>query len=110
VRFLHQDEIYLRSRLLSARHVTDVVRIGTHSWRIERRGGLDLEIITHDRYEFPVSEHHQLLTQHPGLTPDAFVITNPNCRGLSTRVQEASKEVGVEVYLLNDFFARIARP
>ncbi|WP_315105397.1 hypothetical protein [uncultured Microbacterium sp.] len=108
--FLHQDEIYLRSRLLQARHVTDVVRIGTQSWRIERTGGLDLEIITHDRYEFPVSELRELLAQHPGLTPDAFVITNPNCRGLSTRVQEASKEVGVEVHLLNDFFARIARP
>lgn len=107
--FQDNDESYLRSRLIRHNKVTNIVRIGLEAWRIERRELRDLIIITHDRYEFPVDELYQRLDEHPNLEPDAFVITNPNTNGLSTRVTDAAKQTGVEIHLLKAIFTRLGR-
>jgi hypothetical protein len=107
--FQNRDEEYLRSRIENHRKVSGMVRVGFGAWRIERQGLRDLLIITHDRYEFPVDELHRLLREHPNLEPDAFVITNPYTNGLSQRVMDAAAQIGVEIYLLNDLFGRLAK-
>lgn len=108
-RFQHPDEEYLRSRIERHRNVSGMVRVGLSAWRVERTGLRDLVIITHGRYEFPVDELHRLLSEHPNLEPDAFVITNPYSNGLSKRVIDAAAQTEVEIYLLNDFFTRLAK-
>lgn len=106
--FEHDDDRYLRLRLCRHRSVSKAVRIGMHAWRIERTNGLPvLTIIRHGRYEFPLAELMDLLEQHPGIEPDAFVITNPNASGLSRRVLDASAQLGIPVLLLDDLLARL---
>ncbi|WP_138926161.1 hypothetical protein [Glutamicibacter creatinolyticus] len=105
--FQDNDESYLRSRLIRHGKVSDIVRIGLAAWRIERLGLRDLIVITHDRYEFPVDELYERLDAHPNLEPDAFIITNPNTNGLSTRVTAAAMETGVEIHLLKAIFTRL---
>lgn len=107
--FQNRDEAYLRSRLQRSRYVSDVVRVGFGAWRVERSGLRDLVIITSARYEFPVDDLHELLGQNPNLEPDAVVVTNPYANGLSKRVVDAAVQAGMEIYLLNDFFGRLAR-
>jgi hypothetical protein len=108
VRYQSSEEQYLRSRVQRHRSVVDMLRTGLSSWRIERNlPQHELAIITHDRYEFPVDELRQALSMHPGLAPDAVIITNPNTQGLSTRVLGAASELGVAIFLLNDFLIQL---
>jgi len=107
--FQSRDEKYLRSRIETHQKVSGMVRIGLGAWRVERRGLRELLIITHDRYEFPVDELLRLLSENPSLEPDAFVVTNPNTTGLSTRVKDAAAHTGIDIYLLKDFLLRLSR-
>ena len=63
VNYQHPDEVYLRNRLRPRAQVESVVRIGLKAWRVMRRGDLrNLNIVTHDRYEYTDDEMLQLLS------------------------------------------------
>lgn len=107
-RYQHPKERYLRSRISRLPAVRKIHRIGLSAWGIERNNGRTLlKIITHDRYEFPVSELRQVLNTHPTFRPDAVVITNPNASGFSTVVTEIAQQEGVRLLLLPDFIEGI---
>lgn len=103
-RFQHPNEVYLRSCIGRLPTVLDIHRIGFSAWSIERSDtDLLLKIITHDRYEFPVSELRSELDRHPTIRPDAVVITNPNASGFSTQVKNISQELDIRLLILRDF-------
>lgn len=109
--FRHPDDVYLSSRLNRHPSVMAVTQVGINAWRIDRAQSLDsLTIVRHDRYEFPVDELHTLLGAHPGIELDAIVVTNPNASGFSQRVIGAATEVGLPIFLLDEFLQRLSLP
>lgn len=108
--FVHPEEVYLRRRLTQRSQVAGVSRIGMRAWRVDRTGRLrPLTIITHDRYEFTDDEMWQLIGAHPGVEPDAFVVTNPNTRGFGNRVATSAAGLGVVICTTNEFVARLGK-
>lgn len=97
------QERYERRRLTRHPVVTGLRRRGHHTYTIERGRLAALTIATTDRYEFTADELYGLLEAHEGIDLDLVVVTNPNCRGLSTDSLAAARQTGTRVVLLSDF-------
>lgn len=101
------QEQYERRRFSRHPAIVSIERCGRHAYRIGRASLPPLTIVTTDQYEFTVDEFYGLLESHDELDIDLIVVTNPNCRGLSTESRAAARNTGVNVVIMNDFLAEL---
>lgn len=104
------QELYERTRLQRNQHVVSLRRRGHHAYEVTRQPPLpSLTIITTNVYEFTVDEFYRLLDSYGNIAPDIVVITNPNCRGLSTDSMTAAERAGVPLELFPDVLDGMGR-
>jgi hypothetical protein len=96
------QERYERRRLINHQAVESLKRCGHHAYEIRRGGLRSLTIVTTNVYEFTADELYNLLDSYAGIDPDFIVVTNPNCKGLSTDSQQASKRAGIGLLLFSE--------
>jgi hypothetical protein len=106
----HMDiqQQYERRRLTRNAAVRSVKRKGRRAYEIMRKKLRPLTIVTTDDYELTADQVYTLLESYESIPLDVIVVTNPNCRGLSTDSQEAAADAGVGLELLRDFLQKLA--
>jgi hypothetical protein len=109
--YVHSEENYIRSRLTRTGVVTSVIRCGYRAWHLQRSSGLPrLTVVCTGSYEVTDDELTLLHADYASLEPNVIIVTNPNTRGLGTRVLDTAQRLGTPLVLLNDFVTRIHEP
>jgi hypothetical protein len=102
-RHVDTQEAWERRRLSRHREVDSLKRRGHHAYELRLKGERTITIVTTNSYEFTVDEYYRLLDSYDEVQPDAVVVTNPNCAGLSKDSRTAAEQAGIPLALLNDF-------
>lgn len=110
-RFRGREDAYVRSRLEVNAAVVGYRRLGATTYEIHRTGGLrDLTVAMIEPYELTADHAYALLMNHHGITLDAIVTTNPNCRGFSAATLEAVANAGTTILTFSDFLTSLRDP
>lgn len=107
-RYEGREEAYLLRRLKPNPYVENVERCGQVAFHVIRRRGLrPLTIVTFEAYELTADAAYQLLEEHPDISLDAMVSTNPRCNGFAPSVLEVTSNTNVKLVSLRDFLRRL---
>jgi len=81
-----------------------VERCGQVAFQVIRRHGLrPLTTVTFEAYELTADAAYQLLEEHPDISLDAMVSTNPRCNGFAPSVLEGISNTNVKQLPLRAF-------
>lgn len=110
-RFRGREDTYVRSRLDVNASVAGYRRLGPTTYEIHRTGELrNLTVSMIEPYELTADHAYALLNKHAGITLDAIVTTNPNCRGFSAATLSAVANAGTTILTFSDFLDSLGDP